>query len=207
MTANATIDVASAHNALTVPLTALHGLDAPRTRSPWGQRAAAAALGGASSAGSTARLIVDRDGKPVPVQVRVTLTNGTQAAVQPVDARRRCPPAIRRRDRMAGALVSGSRQRWRALAGERCAGERLAAAGDSLMKPVVEVAGLQKIYALGASEVRRAARRRPDARSGRVRRRHGSVGLGKIDVHAHRRALDKPSGGRVPLRRRRRLVA
>ncbi len=81
MTANATIDVATAPNALTVPLTALHTGKAATT--PWGDVTGSAASG-AIAAGSTARLIVNHDGKPVPMQVYVRLTNGTQAAVEPV---------------------------------------------------------------------------------------------------------------------------
>ncbi len=84
MTANATIDVASAPNALTVPLSALH-TSAPTGATPWGT-ASSSDAGGAIAAGSAARLLIDRNGKAVPVSVRVTLTNGTLAAVQPVDA-------------------------------------------------------------------------------------------------------------------------
>ena len=80
MTANATIDVASAPNALTVPISALH-TSTPST-TPWGSVSSPAG-GGAVTAGSSARLIVLRDGKPTPLNVRVTLTNGTLAAVQP----------------------------------------------------------------------------------------------------------------------------
>ena len=80
MTANATIDVASVRNALTVPIAALHGQGAATTA--WGTVSGASA--GAVAAGSTAQLLVDRDGKPAPVTVYVRLTSGTQAAVQPV---------------------------------------------------------------------------------------------------------------------------
>jgi len=83
MTANATIDVASAPNALTVPLAALH-TSAPSGATPWGT-AAGPDAGSAIASGSAARLLVDRNGKAVPVPVRVTLTNGTLAAVEPVD--------------------------------------------------------------------------------------------------------------------------
>ena len=82
MTANATIDVATATNALTVPVTALHASGgAPST--PWGS-VSGADSGGAIAAGSTARLTIARDGNAVPVHVRVSLTSGTQAAVVPV---------------------------------------------------------------------------------------------------------------------------
>jgi HlyD family secretion protein len=84
MTANATIDVASAPNALTVPLSALQTSAAAAT-TPWGT-ASGPDAGGALAAGTTARILVDRNGRPVPMHVRVTLTNGTQAAVQPVGA-------------------------------------------------------------------------------------------------------------------------
>ena len=81
MTANATIDVARAPNALTVPLAALHTKGTATT--PWGNVTGAAASAAIAS-GSNARLLVDRDGKPVPIEVYVRLTNGTQAAVEPV---------------------------------------------------------------------------------------------------------------------------
>ncbi len=81
MTANATIAVASATNALTVPIAALH-TSTPAT-TPWGN--VSTGSGGAITAGSEARLVVARDGKPTPVRVRVTLTSGTLAAVQPLD--------------------------------------------------------------------------------------------------------------------------
>lgn len=100
MTANATIDVASARNALTVPLAALHtaipsaGAGQATTTTTWGQVSGSAA-GGAIASGSTARLIVDRSGKPTPIQVYVRLTNATQAAVEPVQ-----PNALRAGDRI-----------------------------------------------------------------------------------------------------------
>ena len=81
MTANATIDVASARNALTVPLAALHTNSVATT--PWGSVTGSAASG-AIAAGSTARLFIDRNGKAIPTEVYVRLTNGTQAAVEPV---------------------------------------------------------------------------------------------------------------------------
>jgi HlyD family secretion protein len=81
MTANATIDVASAPNALTVPLTALRTNAAATT--PWGNVGGSGGSG-AIAAGSTALLLVDRNGRAVPMQVYVRLTNGTQAAVEPL---------------------------------------------------------------------------------------------------------------------------
>ncbi len=84
MTANATIDVASSSNALTVPVAALH-TSAAAGATPWGTTSGADS-GGAIAAGSAARILVDRNGKAAPVAVRVTLTNGTLAAVQPLEA-------------------------------------------------------------------------------------------------------------------------
>ncbi len=104
MTANATIDVQKAANALVVPLAALsftpasngthHGKPgangangthkaaaAGTSATPWG-----ATTGSASSAivaGSQARLFVERNGKLVRVPVSVKLVSGTQAAVAP----------------------------------------------------------------------------------------------------------------------------
>jgi hypothetical protein len=49
---------------------------------PWGNVTGAGS--GAIAAGSKAKLAVDRNGKSVPIDVNVTLTNGTQAAVRPV---------------------------------------------------------------------------------------------------------------------------
>ncbi len=83
MTANATIDVASARNALTVPVSALHTPAHSTATTPWGNATGSAATS-AIAAGSTARLLVDRNGRPVPIEVYVRLTNGTQAAVAPV---------------------------------------------------------------------------------------------------------------------------
>jgi HlyD family secretion protein len=91
MTANATINVASASNALTVPIAALHapaptGGEQPAlsgVEGPWGDVTGSAASG-TIAAGSTARILVDRDGKPVPLQVHVRLTDGTNAAIAPV---------------------------------------------------------------------------------------------------------------------------
>jgi HlyD family secretion protein len=80
MTANATIDVAKAPNALTVPLAAIHTASAATT--PWGSVSGSAA-GGAIATGSRASIMVDRDGAAVPVAVYVRLTDGTDAAVEP----------------------------------------------------------------------------------------------------------------------------
>ncbi|MBV9718466.1 MAG: efflux RND transporter periplasmic adaptor subunit [Candidatus Eremiobacteraeota bacterium] len=83
MTANATIQVASVRNALTVPVAALH-TRAPAT-TPWGS-VDSAASSAAIASGSSARILVDRNGKAVPVPVRVRLTNGTTAAIEPLQA-------------------------------------------------------------------------------------------------------------------------
>ncbi len=103
MTANATIDVQTAKNALVVPTAALSfrptggSTHAHRTHSsgaqsqaqngssaasPWGQTAAGAS--GAVTAGGTGVLFVQRASKPVPVRVRIDLISGTQAAVTPL---------------------------------------------------------------------------------------------------------------------------
>lgn len=81
MTATATIDVASAPNALVVPLQAVHARAAgAASSSPWG----ATAQGSAAQtviAGSSAMVLVDNAGHVTPVRVKVDLVNGTQAAV------------------------------------------------------------------------------------------------------------------------------
>jgi HlyD family secretion protein len=92
MTANATIDVQTAKDALIVPLAALSyqpAFGATGTHqhaagaTPWG-----ATLGSASgtlAAGSTGRIFVERDGKLVRVPVQIGLVTSTQAAVTPRD--------------------------------------------------------------------------------------------------------------------------
>jgi len=95
MTANATIDIAKANDALVVPLAALSyqpafGAAGHRAHnassnvatgtSPWG-----ATTGNATAAGSAsgaARIFVLRAGKLVRIPVTVTLTSGTEAAVR-----------------------------------------------------------------------------------------------------------------------------
>jgi len=95
MTANATIDVQKAANALVVPLAALSFTPAfssahQRTQAagssassvtPWGQTTGSASS--ATVAGSQSRVFVERDGKLVRIPVSVTLVSGTQAAVAP----------------------------------------------------------------------------------------------------------------------------
>ncbi|HEY9085701.1 MAG TPA: efflux RND transporter periplasmic adaptor subunit, partial [Candidatus Tyrphobacter sp.] len=99
MTATATIDVASAPNALVVPLQALQyhpygaygrGPQAPAQTpsnasagSPWGQAAQSSSTQ-IIVAGGTGMLFVDAGGRPARVPVRIDLVNGTQAAVTPL---------------------------------------------------------------------------------------------------------------------------
>jgi len=82
MTANATIDVATAANALVVPAEAVHASQ-DGAQSPWG-----ATTGGTAAApavtGSTGTVVVLRSGKTVRVPVTVNLATSTQAAVTPV---------------------------------------------------------------------------------------------------------------------------
>ncbi len=106
MTANATIDVQKAADALVVPLSALSftpafngthhraagttgtrrakagtTATAPNSASPWGSTTGSASA--AVVAGSQGRVFVQRNGKLVRVPVRITLISGTQAAVVP----------------------------------------------------------------------------------------------------------------------------
>ena len=97
MTANATINIASAKNALVVPLAAVHaqgarGAKAPAAgtdaatqtaQSPWGSVNGSAASADVV-AGSKAVVLVQRNGKIVPVRVNVQLTTASQAAVAPI---------------------------------------------------------------------------------------------------------------------------
>ncbi|HTU68753.1 MAG TPA: efflux RND transporter periplasmic adaptor subunit [Candidatus Baltobacteraceae bacterium] len=87
MTANATIDVASAPNALVVPVTAVHAT----LRQAQGDTAAASPWGGGASTasavtqGEDATLMVQQGKKLVRVPVQVGLVTSTQAAVSPLD--------------------------------------------------------------------------------------------------------------------------
>ncbi len=104
MTANATIGVQKAANALVVPLSALSfqpafngthkhaagtpgthvatsGSAAPANAAPWGNTTGSAST--AIVAGSQGHVFVQRDGKLVRVPVSITLISGTQAAVAP----------------------------------------------------------------------------------------------------------------------------
>jgi HlyD family secretion protein len=80
MTANATIQIASAPNALVVPTSALHVSSANGgAASPWGQTSSAAGV--APQAGNTATVMVMRNGKTSRATVKVELVSGAQAAV------------------------------------------------------------------------------------------------------------------------------
>lgn len=104
MTANATIGVQTAKNALVVPSAALAWRPASGTwksnhrhrtgtqasangssatnASPWGQTSASA--GGVPTAGGTGMIFVQQNGKPTPVRVKIVLVSGTQVAVTPL---------------------------------------------------------------------------------------------------------------------------
>jgi HlyD family secretion protein len=101
MTANASIDVAAANNALAVPLTALEWQPVTQTRraasatssaplataaSPWGATGAGTSTASAITAGSSGAVFVDAGGKIQRVPVNVTLVTATQAAVAPATA-------------------------------------------------------------------------------------------------------------------------
>jgi HlyD family secretion protein len=99
MTANATIDVANAENALVVPIAALQwnpganhaGTNAApaAAKSPWGSTGATGTASAITS-GSAGSIFVERAGALVHVPVTVTLATSTQAAVnalQPSDLR------------------------------------------------------------------------------------------------------------------------
>ncbi len=103
MTANAAIEVASAPNALVVPLAALQwkpatapraakapagpaaapGATAANAQSPWGTVTGTSA-GAPAGAGSDGVLFVQRGSSVHPVAVRVALTTASQAAVAPL---------------------------------------------------------------------------------------------------------------------------
>jgi HlyD family secretion protein len=87
MTANATIDTASAPNALIVPLAALQfgvarsaGASATTGSATWGETLGSASSG---STASTGAVYVERAGKLQAEQVTVLLANSTEAAVSP----------------------------------------------------------------------------------------------------------------------------
>lgn len=96
MTANATIDVASTKDALTVPLAALQWKPNARQsaanaagtaagQTAWGAVNGSSATG-VITGGSQSSLFIDRNGRPVRVAVHVGLLTSTQAAVTPVTA-------------------------------------------------------------------------------------------------------------------------
>jgi HlyD family secretion protein len=85
MTANATINIASAPNALVVPLSAVHAQakqGSATAASPWG-----GSTSGSSSVirGESASIMVQRNGKIARVPVQVGLVTTTQAAVTPAN--------------------------------------------------------------------------------------------------------------------------
>ncbi len=101
MTANATINVQTAHNALVIPTQALSfhptglkrgthrrapgapaGGAASTASSPWGQTGAGVTP--AAMAGGSGMIFVSQNGNPHPVRVRVDLISGSQAAVTPL---------------------------------------------------------------------------------------------------------------------------
>ncbi len=116
MTANATINVASAPNALVVPLTALHARGgassttlrsaqnnkAPQSRSPWGGTTSVSS--GSIATGQHAVLLVRRNGKLQPVRVQVGLITATQAAVTPVNG-----STLSEGDNVVTAFTSGAK--------------------------------------------------------------------------------------------------
>jgi HlyD family secretion protein len=87
MTANATINVASAPNALVVPLSAVHAKPAQSASgasaaNPWGGSASASS---SVISGESATIMVQRNGKVTRVPVQVGLVTSTQAAVTPAN--------------------------------------------------------------------------------------------------------------------------
>ena len=127
MTANASIDVASAKNALVVPIAALQWNShadratpsgaATAAQSPWGSTQAAAS-GNAVTSGLVGSLFVERDGGSlVRVPVQVVLATSTQAAVAPVQ-----PAELTSGDRVVVASGNGAR-------GSRSAGGAARTAG------------------------------------------------------------------------------
>ncbi|HEY1977581.1 MAG TPA: efflux RND transporter periplasmic adaptor subunit [Candidatus Baltobacteraceae bacterium] len=94
MTANASIDVATAKNAVVVPISALqwkpytgaHGTASATgasSGSPWGAVNTTAVTASAITGGSSGTLFVERSGKLQRIPVTVTLATATQAAVVP----------------------------------------------------------------------------------------------------------------------------
>jgi HlyD family secretion protein len=83
MTANATINVASAPNALVVPLSAVHAKatqSGASAANPWGGSASSSS---SVTTGQNATIMVQRNGKITRVPVQVGLVTTTQAAVTP----------------------------------------------------------------------------------------------------------------------------
>jgi HlyD family secretion protein len=120
MTANATIDVQKAPNALIVPLSALSYVP-PFTGShqhaakpnaahaaagaPWGSTLGTAAS--AIVAGSTGRVFLERNGNLVRVPVSITLVSGAQAAVAPAGDGGAAPARAARGASASNPLLGG----------------------------------------------------------------------------------------------------
>jgi len=99
MTANASIDVATAQNALVVPISALQWKPYSGTHraataagaapsgasasSPWGSTGSGTVATSAITGGSAGTIFVQRDGKLTRIPVTVTLATATQAAIVP----------------------------------------------------------------------------------------------------------------------------
>lgn len=92
MTANASITVATAKNALVVPAQALAFRSKAAGTSPWGK--VLAGTGGAIVAGRNGTIFVLRNGTPERVSVHVDLVAGTQAAVSPLRGSLRAGDAV-----------------------------------------------------------------------------------------------------------------
>lgn len=111
MTANATIDTATANNALVVPISAVHvKAAAPAatatastagSANPWGGTTGVSA--GSVTPGETGTLMVQRSGKVQRVQVQVGLVTATQAAVTPIGG-----STLSAGDKVVTAFSSGS---------------------------------------------------------------------------------------------------
>ncbi len=101
MTANATINVASAPNALVVPLSAIHTkASATSATSPWG---GAASTSGAVTQGESATITVQQGSKLQRVPVQVGLVTATQAAVTPTGG-----ATLQAGDKVVTAFSSGA---------------------------------------------------------------------------------------------------
>jgi HlyD family secretion protein len=137
MTANATIDVAQAANALVVPVAALsyqphagasghHGGSAAGS-SPWGATSGTAAS--AATPGAHGRIFVERAGNLVRIPVTVGLVSGTLAAVTPASGTLQAGDAVVTAD--ANATAGAQRATSSASAANPLAAGFGGAAGSS----------------------------------------------------------------------------